>query len=44
MSAEVKGWIRVGAVITTYLVIGATVAAIGWAGIVFTIAVAHSFA
>lgn len=44
MSAEVKGWIRVGAVITTYLAIGAAVAAVGWAGISITILVAKGLA
>ena len=44
MSAEVKGWIRVGAVITTYLVIGATVAAIAWGSITAIILVAQDLA
>ena len=44
MSAEVKGWIRVGAVITTYLVIGAAVAAMAWVVISITITVAQDLA
>ena len=44
MNAEVKGWIRVGAVIATYLVIGATVAAMAWVVISITILVAKGLA
>ena len=44
MSAEVKGWIRVGAVIATYLVIGAAIAAMAWVAISITITIAQDIA
>ena len=44
MNAEVKGWIRVGAVITTYLVIGIGIAAIAWGCVAAIILVAQDLA
>ena len=44
MSAEAKGWIRVGVVIATYLAIGAAVAATAWVAVSITITIAHDIA